>query len=282
MRQSLSILLAVSLLLASTLAGGAWAHSLYIQSGRHMVNKGKASPLFFCYGHHIPVDDAVRSEKLAYVRVLAPDGEVREIELREGKSLHSYLVDYDMEGTWVLIAETTPGFFTTWYDQRDRKRHAIAPMSTVADEATRIENSMRSSQWAKSYVCCETCSEDFPAFVGLPLELVPARDVFLVEPGETLDFQVYMDGEPYSGEGFYDATYMGFSVHSEDMYIPRTEVSDGTFRFPVDVAGRWFVRFYTKTEAPEEQRSEYLQEKRTTTLVFEVPGERRRPEIDSH
>ena len=33
------------------------AHSLYIQSSRYHVSEGKSSPLFFCYGHHIPVDD---------------------------------------------------------------------------------------------------------------------------------------------------------------------------------------------------------------------------------
>lgn len=271
--------LLIALVLFPALAS---SHSLYIQSGRYLVSEGKQSPLFFCYGHHIPVDDAVRRKKLASVRFMDPQGQSKDITLRDEKSLHSYLVDYSMPGTYVLTAETTPGFFTMWTDKKDRKRHAIKPMSALKDRAKSIESSLRSSQWTKTYVVCETASPDFPAHVGLPLELVPQRDPATVKKGEVLKMRVYKDGKPFEGEGFWDATYNGFSTEAEDMYHPRTAVTDGVITMPVEHTGRWFVRFYSKTPPPEQFRDDCLLEKRTATMVFEVPNERRRPKNDSH
>jgi uncharacterized GH25 family protein len=274
--------LAAFVLLAFMLPTASVAHSLYIQSGRHQVSEGKASPLFFCYGHHFPVDDAIRRQKLAYVRVIAPDGVANEVALRDDRSLHSYPITYEIPGTYVLTAETRPGYFAMYIDKKGRKRHSLKPMDTFADKAQEILSSMRSSQWAKSYVLCGASPKPFPARVGLPLELVPTRDLSQLKKGDRIELQVYNDGQPYDGKGFWDATYTGFSTEAEDLYIQKTPCDAGQFSVPIDVSGRWFIRFYTKTPAPEERQKEYLTEKRTATLVFEVRNERRRPALDSH
>ncbi|MFW5497673.1 MULTISPECIES: DUF4198 domain-containing protein [unclassified Maridesulfovibrio] len=257
------------------------AHSLYIQAGRYHVSEGKKSPLFFCYGHHVPVDDAVRMKKINHITVQQPDGKSFNIELRDEKSLHAYLVNYSIPGTYVLTAATNPGHFTTWLDKKGRKRHSIKPMSSVKERATEIVTSLRSSQWTKTYVVCENPSAVFPAIVGMPMELVPAKDVSMLRKGDMLEMQVYMDGKPYHGEGYWDATYNGFSTQAEDMYIQRQQIHDGKIKLPIDVSGRWFVRFFTKKE-PMKESSDFMQEKKTTTLVFEVPNERKRPKLDSH
>ena len=141
---------------------------------------------------------------------------------------------------------------------------------------------MRSSQWAKSYVFCGNPSVPFPARVGLPLELVPATDPSQLKQGDNLRLQVYRNGAPYSGEGFWDATYNGFSTEAEDMYIQRTACTGGKFVVPIDVTGRWFVRFFSKIPAPAEKRNEFLADKQTTTLVFEVRNARKRPKAEDH
>lgn len=274
-------MISLFMVFAVFLPAAASAHSLYIQAGRYHVAEGKKSPLFFCYGHHIPVDDAVRMKKLNHVTVIKPDSRSYDIKLRDEKSLHSYVIDYDMPGTFVLTAATNPGYFTTWMDKKDRKRHSIKPMSSVADRASKIVSSLRSSQWTKTYVVCENPSAEFPAVVGLPLELVPAKDVSMLKKGEVLEMQVYANGKPYHGDGYWDATYNGFSTQAEDMYIQRQEITDGKIKLPIDVAGRWFVRFYTK-KAPTKASPDFKREKNTTTLVFEVPNARKRPKLDSH
>lgn len=273
---------AVCLCLGLLMPALAQAHSLYIQSGRHMVDEGKATPLFFCYGHRFPVDDGVRAKKLKRIRVTAPDGSGTDLAVRNETCLHSYMVDYEQPGTWVLTAETNPGFYTKWVDKKGRQRSTIKPMSAIRDKAQEVEKSLYSKQYAKTYVTCEQPSAQFPAHVGLPLELVPGRDVYGLRSGDALKLTVYRDGTPYHGPGAWDATYTGFSTQPEDMYHPRTQVDDGTFTLPLEKPGRWFVRFFVKTDATPDKRNEYLQLKETATLVIEVPNERIRPRAIGH
>lgn len=277
-------LLAVGLLFlqCAAIPTSADAHSLYVQGTRYKVADGKSSPFFFCYGHHIPADDAIRRKKLHVVQVHAPDGTQYDVQLRDEKSLHSYLVDYNQSGTYAITAETTPGFFTKWIDKKGRTRHAIKPMSAVADKASKIVSSTRSSQWTKTYIECEAPSQNFPAVIGLPLELVLARNPASLKKGDIAEFTVFLNGKPYTGEGFWDATFNGYSTQAEDYYFQRTHVKNGRFQFPLEHTGRWFVRFFLKIPATPSEQGKYLHKKLTTTLVFEIPNERRKPKVDSH
>jgi len=253
------------------------AHSLYIQSGRHRVTEGKKTPLFFCYGHHFPVDDGVRQNKLAKVRVIDPAGSATDMALRKETCLHSYMVEYDQPGIYVLTAESNPGHYTKWVDKKGRDRSTIKPMSAIVDKASRVVKSLYSKQYAKSYVRCGDPDGKFQAQVGLPLELVPLRDPTTLKPGDVLELQVYRDGKPYRGEGQWDATFGGFSTESEDLFHPRTVTKDGAVKVRLDHSGRWFIRYFIKTDASEDKKEEYLQLKQTATLVVLVPNERRQP-----
>lgn len=275
-------LISAALLAAILQPVSAFSHSLYIQSGRYTVPKGKISPMFFCFGHHFPVDDGVRGKKLRAITVIAPDGTEKNIEIRNERTLHSYEVKYDQPGTYVLTAETNPGLFAMYIDQKGRSRHTFKPKHTWIDKAEKVQSSMRSSQWAKSYVVCDTPSENFPASVGLAFELVPATPIAELKEGDTLEFQAYLDGAPYTGEGIWDATYGGFSSEAEDMFVPRTKITGGKFAVPLDHGGRWFVRFFTKTEAAKENQEKFLTEKRTATVAFMVRNERKHPKPAEH
>ena len=253
------------------------AHSLFIQSGRHVVGEGKKTPLFFAYGHHFPVDDGVRRNKLALVKVYDPAGKVTDVSLRDETCLHSYMVEYDTPGVYVLSAETNPGFYTKWLDKKGRDRSSIKPMSAVKDKASKIFKSLYSKQYAKTYIRCGEPDGKFQAQVGLPLELVPMQDPTNLKPGETLELQVYRDGAPYLGAGQWDASYGGYSTQAEDLALPRSTVTGGVIRVPFDHSGRWFIRYFIKTDAPEDRKDEFLQLKQTATLVVLVPNERRQP-----
>ena len=258
------------------------AHSLFIQSSRYEVDKGKKSPMFFCYGHHVPVDDGVRAAKLKYVQVHTPSGEVREITIRNETSLHSYMVEYDEPGTYILTAETTPGYYTMYIDKKGRTRHAIKPKSAIAEKADKILTSLYSKQYTKTYVVCEKPTAPFPGRIGLDLELVPARDVSTLKPGEELELKVFFKGEPYDGPGEWDATYSGFSTEAEDNFHPKTQVKGGVFKVRLPNAGRWFVRYWIKVDAEGPEKEEFNQAKSTASLVFQIPNKRRNPKIDAH
>jgi uncharacterized GH25 family protein len=255
----------------------ALAHSLYIQSGRHRVAEGKKTPLFFCYGHHFPVDDGVRANKLASVKVFDPSGQVREFTPREETGLQSQMVSYETSGVYVLTAETNPGYYTMWVDQKGRKRHSIKPMSAILDQASKVEKSLYSKQYAKAYVRCGESGGAFVGRVGLALELVPSQDPTELGPGDVLTLRVFRDGRPYDGQGHWDASYDGYSTEAEDLYHPGEMTTGDTFRVSLDRPGRWFIRYYIKTDAAPDMNKEYMQLKQTATLVVLVPNERRHP-----
>lgn len=253
------------------------AHSLYIQSGRHRVSEGKKTPLFFAYGHHFPVDDGVRSNKLASIRVFDPQGAATTITLRDETCLHSYMVEYLTAGTYVLTAETNPGHYTKWVDKKGRDRSSIKPMSAVKDQALKIIKSLYSKQYAKTYVRCGEPDGKYLAYVGLPLELTPVQDPTTLKPGDTLVLKVFKDGKRYFGAGHWDATYGGYSTESEDLYHPGQDVTGDTIKVSLDQPGKWFIRYYIKTDATPDKKGEYLKLKQTATLVVLVPNERRQP-----
>ena len=258
------------------------AHSMYIQSSRYKVHKGKSSPLFFCYGHHMPVDDGVRAKKLKFVKVHAPTGDIRSIKTRDETCLHSYMVAYDTPGTYVLTAETNPGYYTMYIDKKGRKRGTIKPKSQIVDKAKEITKSLYSKQYTKTYVVCEEPSAQFPASIGMPLELVPTKDITQLKAGDDLELEVYFNGALYEGEGFWDATYMGFSTEAEDNFHQRRSVTGSTLTIPIPNAGRWFVRYFVKLPAPEADKDKYTHMKHTSTLVFQIPNERKTPKAEGH
>lgn len=258
------------------------AHSLYIQSGRHRVSEGKKTPLFFAYGHHFPVDDGVRANKLGSIKVYGPDGQVNELTPNENTGLQSHMVEYATLGTYVLTGESNPGFYTKWVDKKGRDRSTIKPMSAVKDKASKILKALYSKQFAKTYVRCGEPDGKFIGRVGLPLELVPVQDPTALKQGDTLTLKVFRNGRRYTGKGHWDATYGGFSTEAEDLYHPRAEVNGDTIKVALDHPGKWFIRYYIKTDAPEDKKGEYLQLKQTATLVVLVPNERKRPHPGHH
>jgi len=274
--------LTLALVLTALAPALAPAHTLFMQSSKYQVAAGKDAPLFFGYGHHFPVDDAIRREKLAYVRVLAPDGGSSDMALRDEKTLHSYLVNYEQPGTYTLVAETVPGLYAIYTDKNGRTRHTLQPLHSFIDSAAEVKISLLSRQWAKSYVICDTPSAAPPVPVGLPLELVPLRQVSGLKQGDAIELQVFQHGKPYAGEGSWDATYNGFSTESEDMAVEKSTISGGKIVLPLEASGRWYIRFSTEQPAPEDQRRDYLAEKHSATLSFEVRNDRRRPSAGEH
>lgn len=267
--------LLMAFLMTALIPANAFSHTLFIQSSHYRVHEGKRSPLYFCYGHRVPVDDGVRAKKLKYIHVQQPDGETRDVSIRNETGLHSYMVDYDIPGTYVLSAVTTPGYYTIYVDKKGRERHAIKPKSAVIDKAREIKLSLYSRQYTKTYVVCDKPSVTFPARIGLSLELAPTKDISTLKAGDVLELKVFFNGKPYTGEGTWSATYNGYSTAIEDNAYPKTKVTGDTLRIPIPFAGRWFVRYSFNTDAPKQDRAQCNQIKSTASLVFEIPNERK-------
>jgi uncharacterized GH25 family protein len=258
------------------------AHSLYIQSARYHASSGKALPLFFCYGHYVPVADGIRGKKLNRVNVIEPDGSATPVQVRNETGLHSYMVDYNIPGIWTLTAQTTPGYFTSFTDKKGKERHAIKPIFKIKDRAKSVEKSYYSKQYAKTYVNCGKFSGPMPPAAGLALELVPLKNIFTLKSGDNLALEILSNGQPFKGKGTWDATYLGFSTVAEDNFYPKNRVEGSRLSIPLPNSGRWFIRYFIKIPAPEKDQDKYLEMKLTATLTFQIDNERKTPKGTGH
>jgi uncharacterized GH25 family protein len=192
------------------------------------------------------------------------------------------MVDYKLPGIWTLTAETTPGYFTSYTDKKGRLHHVVKPISEIRDRAKSIEKSYYSKQYAKTYVNCGKSLGSMPPAAGLALELVPVNNLFTLTPGDNLELEILSDGQPFKGQGTWDATYLGFSTHAEDNFYPETKVEGSRLSILLPHSGRWFVRYSIKTDAPEKLRDKYREMKLTATLTFEIANERKNPKAGTH
>ena len=105
--------------------------------------------------------------------------------------------------------------------------------------------------------------------LGYPVEIVPLTDPGLACPGETLELEILVDGDPISNQLVY-ASYEGYHQHEgSDHREAITTRSDDSGVARVDIAekGRWYVRLIHMVESDEED-VDYVSN--WATLTFEA------------
>ena len=259
----------VAAIMMASLSGSVYAHTLWIQSSRYSVKKSLAKPMFFGWGHYIPLDDAISGNKLRYIKVFDPAGHCKDVEIKKEKSLHSYLIEYDQAGTYCLAAETNSGYYTVYKDKDGKTHHATKPKSDLP-EAKHIQLSVLTVQSTKAYVVCEEPSDKVPGPAGFQLELFPFQSTTKLKPGDELSLEVFFKGRRFEGKGKWAATYNGYSTAGEDYYYKETEVDGGKFAVPITRPGIWFVRFTFKIKSSGEDALKCNHLNYKTTLVFQV------------
>lgn len=265
--RALIILIAGIMLFTGTVAVS--AHTLYIQSSRFNVHEGADKPIFFGWGHHVPLDDGISGKKLKSIKIIDPLSKTEEIPILKGKGLHSSMVKYNKKGTYTLTATTNPGYYTIYKDKKGREHHAIKPKSEIKN-AEKIIMSLLSFQSSKAYVNCGSTSDSMPEPAGLDLELVLLKKPFDLKPGNFLPIQVLYKGKPYNGEGEWSATYNGYSEKFEDYLYQKNKTSGDRFEIPVTHTGVWYVRYSFKIKTSGKEAKLCDQLKHSTSLVFEV------------
>jgi uncharacterized GH25 family protein len=244
-------------------------HTIFIQSTNYWIQKGYSKYLYFGWGHHLPLDDGIQGKKLRFIKVINPAGDTSDIEIKTGRSLHSYPVEYDTPGTYTLAAATNPGFYTIYIDQEKRIHHHIGPKSEIKD-AARFIVSLFTHQSAKAFVVCEKPSSETPGPVGFDWEIMPERNPSEIKDGDIVDFTVLYKGKSYTGAGIYWASYNGYSTGFDDYFHTEDTVEKGRFSVHFTRPGIWYVSFYVDQDPPAEIADECNMVRFKSTLVFEV------------
>jgi len=240
------------------------AHSLWINATRYFVELERPkTTVYIGWGHRFPADDIPRPGLIRGTWLICPDG--RRVELRLSKGgFGATTVKFDREGTYILTADVTPGFYTMVLDDMGELHHILGPKTEAKGK---VLLSLYYEQYAKALVTVGMGDGNFSRTVGQRLEIVPLSDPARLKVGDFLPVKVLFEGKPASFCWLF-ATYAGFST-DQDAYAYATDAGlDGTARIKLLHSGQWLVRAVLKRPPSPGRRGKCDWESYTATLTF--------------
>lgn len=116
-------------------------------------------------------------------------------------------------------------------------------------------------------------SEHWRTPLGYPAELVPLRNPYLMQPGDTLALRCLVGGKPVSSQFVMIGGRKG---RTGDVRLPATTArcnSDGVVHVPLSQPGRWFVKFIHMTRVNDGE-ADYASQWASLTFEVRAPGRR--------
>lgn len=113
----------------------------------------------------------------------------------------------------------------------------------------------------------DTRSDAWRTPLGYPAELVPLRNPYTLQPGDTLALRCLVRGEPVPNQYVMIGGRKG---RAGDVRLPATSArcgTDGVVRVPLSQPGRWFVKFIHMTRVNDGE-ADYASQ--WASLTFEV------------
>ena len=243
---------AVAVAALLTCAASAPAHDWYIQAVDYLLPGPGATVLFQGCGHKLPLDDAIAGEKIASLRLIAPDGSATTLTVAPERGFHVTPVELSTPGIYTVAGESRPGYYNIYADKDGKVHHSTSPLDEIKD-AARVMFSVRAYQFPKTYLAVgDIAGAPTPQPVGATFEIVPAQAPGTLHAGDRLELSLLYDGKPVPDGTEFDATYMGFSTEMEDYLFTGRTTSGGKGYIDLACAGVWYIRAHL-TQPPTEQ-----------------------------
>lgn len=244
------------------------AHTMYLNLTDYAPSPDGTTSLYFGWGHRLPIDDALRPEKINTCQLVDPDGKVHSLQKPTDFLTR---VQFTRKGTYLLAAELKPGFYTV-YSQDGETKHFLGPKVGLKN----VELSLYSQQQGKAVVNVGAVTNTFRKPVGHKLEIIPLANPALLRAGDYLPLEVLFEGKPVPGYPKVMATYLGFST--TDAYAYTTTLVHGRARVKILREGVWFIKVNYRVPATASMAEKCNELSYTATLTFEAgrflePGE---------
>jgi hypothetical protein len=225
--------------------------------------RGGKTTLYFGFGHHFPLDDFLKRDKLIEFRMMRPDQ--TRIDLEPGK--YGFLetqVSFDRPGGHVIGAATRPGYYTM-FEEDGKIRHELGPLKAREN----VILSLYFENYAKALVKVGSTPDGaYQIPVGHALEIMAGRDPFAVEPGDILPLEVRFHGKP-ARYCTVSATYVGFSDDEAYCWSARTD-GRGKTSLRITHQGQWLIRAEVRRPVSAQHKGKALEEKYTAFLSFSI------------
>lgn len=240
------------------------------------------------FGHVLPVDDLLTGDfgtiNIDKYELVAPDNSRFDLGLPDlssapvrkspsGMAVDSgdlglrriSCTDSSAKGTYQVVAQSKPIFFTSYLDKNGKQRMAPKSMDAIEDLKT-VLMSMKYETYAKSFYALGPWTDPNP--LGYDLEIMPLDDLSSVRVGDLVRFKVTFKGKPVniSEKAINSMTCVSNTFGGPDKFQLESYLVDGVAQFRLPTAGQWVANVYLKQEVANDPALKDLKEK--CTLVY--------------
>eukprot|EP00831_Metopus_contortus_P005104 TRINITY_DN11915_c0_g2_i2.p1 TRINITY_DN11915_c0_g2~~TRINITY_DN11915_c0_g2_i2.p1 ORF type:complete len:604 (-),score=66.79 TRINITY_DN11915_c0_g2_i2:58-1842(-) len=251
-------------------AGTASAHMFWVnltESRSHLPGHVLAS---LGFGHTLPLDDflvgAHGAVKIGKYQLVSPDMKMQALGLPDTTNypseesplkvsvtkgdlgLRKVTLSEEMKkGTYQVVAESEPIFFTQYTDKDNKERMAPKSMDRIKD-ISKVLLSIKYQAYAKTFFSVGEWSPPKP--MGYDLEILPLTDLSDVHVGDLVDFMVTFRGKPVNsdGEKIHYLTAMSNTFGGPDGFCLGDMLIDGKATYRMPAAGQWMVNIFYSQE----------------------------------
>lgn len=254
----------------------AMAHTMWVNLFRSSDHLPGHALAILGWGHSLPLDDLLASPhatlQLNAYELVAPDGtrtnlSIPVVKMDPGTKTSTgitlqkgnlgirklCLTKETMPGTYQVAASSKETYFTSYIDNKGKKRLSPDPINEIAD-IKKVLIGMKFGACAKSYMSVKEWRDPKP--VGFDLEIMPKTDLTRVRVGDIVPFEVTFLGKPvqrFEGDTIQYITASSNGFGGPDGFFLSAYITDGKGQFRMPAAGEWVVNVYFKQPVAENE-----------------------------
>jgi len=253
-------------------AGAASAHMLWINLTDSRAHPPGHIMTSLGFGHTLPFDDFLAGPQgtiqIGKYQIVAPDMRTDDLGLPDA-TYHAprespikcnvtkgdlglrkvTLAEGTKKGTYQVLAETVPMFFTQYIDTKGKERMAAKPIDAIKDLSS-VLAAVKHQSIAKAFFAIGEWTEPKPA--GCDLEIIPLTDMSDIHAGDMVEFMVTFRGKPVNtdSKNIRYLTCASNTFGGPDGFHLGAMVMNGKAGFRIPTSGQWVANiFYSETVA---------------------------------
>lgn len=260
----------ISVGIGAVAVGGAIAHDLYVMPERFRVSAGETVAVALHNGDAFPESEAsIAVERLrdTLARTSEKTVAIRNLRVRGNRTMGSFTVPGS--GTVLLTAYTIPNFIEIQPNEASAYLKEEGLVEALDWRAKHGEGNKpsreRYSKYVKSLLLAGAPNDFYGTVAGLVIEIVPEKDPYLLEPGQSLPVRVLFRGTP-AADLQMEAAWAG--THDKSVRIAGRTDREGRIVVPLPRAGIWRLHTIKMERCSDPKAADW--ESYWASLTFEI------------
>jgi uncharacterized GH25 family protein len=254
------------------------AHDTFLKFESHFLQTKTKAKVLLINGTFESSESSVALNRMQDVRITGPNGFLQRPDHNQWRlteKLNELSIKTGDSGTYVVGVSIKPRTFNMTAKKFDSylKHAGLLDMikSRQSGQQKKSDVTEKYSKHVKAiFQVGEAHTESFGQPHDFPIEIVPIKNPFSLNVGETLPVKVMLDGKPLTNQLVY-ASYAGFHKHGDDgQHIEAVSTrtnKNGIAEFKIATKGNWYVRLIHMVPSDEEGVDV---ESKWATLTFEM------------